>query len=180
VPQYNPQQQYMPGQYGGPPQQYHPQQTAGMPSQGFPQPPMSMPQQQPNYMNAAVNQMGVYPGYQQQQTMPDQYAGYPQAPPPQQMRMMGPGPGQPGVMQMPGGGPQMMGASVPGQIAGMPPMQPGGGQHPGSGMMPSAAGGQVGQMRPSQSAAMTNTMSPPSGQMQPGQYTNYPQQQGQF
>lgn len=176
VPSYNPQQQYVPGQYGGPPQQYH--QQAGMSSQGYPQPPMSMPQQQPNYMNTG-NQIGLYPGYQQQPPMPDQYGGYPQPPPPQQqMRMMGPV--QPGSMQMPaGGGPQMMGPPAPGQMAGMP-MQPGGGQHmaPGGGMMPSGASGQGGQMRPSPAGSMSNTM-PPSGQMPPGQYTNYGQQ-GQF
>jgi len=170
VAPYNPQQQYVPGQYGPPPQQYH--QQAGMPSQGYPQPPMSMPQQQPNY-----NQMGLYPGYQQQPTMPDQYGGYQQASPPQQMRMMGPG--QPGGMQMPAGGaPQMLGPPAPGQMTGVP-MQPGGGQHmaPGGGMMPSAGAGQ-GQMRPSPSGSMSNTL-PPTNQMPPGQYTNYGQQ-GQF
>jgi len=177
VPPYNPQQQYVSGQYGGPPQPYH--QQAAMSSQGYPQPPMSMPQQQPNYMNTG-SQMGLYPAYQQQQPpMSDQYGGYPQQPPPQQqMRMMGPG--QPGGMQMSaGGGPQMMGPAAPGQMTGMP-MQPGTGQHmaPVGGMIPSAAGGQGAQMRPTPSGSMNNPM-PPSGQMPPGQYTNYGQQ-GQF
>ena len=74
----------------------------------------------------------------------------------------------------------MMGPPAAGQMTGMP-MQPGGGQHmaPGGGMMPSGTGAQGGQqMRPSASSSMSNPM-PPSGQMPPGQYTNYGQQ-GQF
>lgn len=178
VAPYNPQQQYVPGQYGGPPQPYH--QQAGMSTQGYSQPLMSMPQQQqPNYMNAG-NQMGLYPGYQQpQQQMSDQYSGYQQQvpPPQQQMRMMGPG--QAGGVQMPAAGaPQMMG---PGQMAGMP-IQPGASQHmaaPGGGMMPAASGPQGGQMRPPPPAGSMSNPMPPSGQMPMGQYSNYGQQ-GQF
>jgi len=179
VAQYNPQQQYVPSQYAGPAQQYH--QQAAMSSQAYPQAPMSMSQQQPNYMNTG-QQMGLYPGYQQQLAMPDQYSAYPQTPQQQQqqqhMRMMMPA--QPGGMQMSAGpAPQILAPPGAGQMAGMP-IQPGSGQHMAAGgaMMPSGASAQPTQMRPSPSGSMNNTM-PPSSQMPPGQYTNYGQQ-GQF